>query len=70
MEFTALRLADLGFVAENGIAKWYKFGFEDGQRCKAILTGDGCVIVATNNLNEAAVHPDLETFIEWLEEAE
>ncbi len=49
---------------------WDYFGFDRKHDWKAVLTGSESVLVTDEsmNLNMACVHPDVDSFILWLEE--
>ena len=67
-----LALRDLGRLSRKARASWYYFGFDPRERYgwSAIPSGSEAVIVTdeSHNLNTSMIFPDVDEFVNWLEE--
>ena len=74
MRFTGrtLALSDLGRLSRKAKASWDYFGFDPRERYgwSALLSGSEAVIVTdeSHDLNTSTIFPDMDEFINWLEE--
>ena len=57
-------------LSDGARDSWNYFGFDRKHEWKAVLTGSEAVLVTDEamDLNMAGVHPDMDSFILWLEE--
>ena len=68
-----LALADLGRLSRKAKESWDYFGFDPRERYgwSALLSGSEAVIVTdeTHDLNTSTIFPDVDEFVNWLEES-
>ena len=68
-----LALSDLGRLSRKAKASWDYFGFDPRERYgwSALLSGSEAVIVTdeTHDLNTSTIFPDVDEFVNWLEES-
>ena len=57
-------------LSDGARESWNYFGFDRKHEWKAVLTGSEAILVTDEgrDLNMAGVHPDVDSFILWLED--